>query len=74
MRDTALTRSQVLGASKSSEKQNYKDYYTSYGYSNDEVSEGDWLSTDPMGLENNQNWALCDSDCGWCGHCADGII
>jgi hypothetical protein len=23
---------------------------------------------------NEQNWALCDKDCGWCGHCGDGII
>jgi hypothetical protein len=21
----------------------------------------------------HQNWALCDTDCGWCGHCADGV-
>ena len=20
----------------------------------------------------NKNWGLCDKDCGWCGHCADG--
>lgn len=23
---------------------------------------------------DDQNWALCDKDCGWCGHCGDGII
>lgn len=23
---------------------------------------------------NDQNWALCDKDCGWCGHCGDGIL
>lgn len=21
-----------------------------------------------------QNWALCDKDCGWCGHCAEGVL
>ena len=20
------------------------------------------------------NWALCDKDCGWCGHCAERIV
>jgi hypothetical protein len=21
----------------------------------------------------DQDWALCDKECGWCGHCADSI-
>ncbi|KAF2269753.1 hypothetical protein CC78DRAFT_239172 [Lojkania enalia] len=21
----------------------------------------------------HEDWALCDKDCGWCGHCADNI-
>lgn len=25
-----------------------------------------------MNLLEDQDWALCDKDCGWCGHCADG--
>ena len=27
-----------------------------------------------MDLFEDQNWALCDGDCGWCGHCGDGIL
>ncbi|KAH8707622.1 hypothetical protein GQ44DRAFT_628464 [Phaeosphaeriaceae sp. PMI808] len=23
--------------------------------------------------DDDENWALCDKDCGWCGHCIDGI-
>jgi len=23
-----------------------------------------------MGMGQHQDWALCDKDCGWCGHCA----
>ena len=22
---------------------------------------------------DDQNWGLCDKDCGWCGHCMDGV-
>ncbi|KAI7344992.1 hypothetical protein KC320_g8552 [Hortaea werneckii] len=32
-------------------------------------------SDDPAsGLAEEQNWALCDKDCGWCGHCGDGVL
>lgn len=24
-------------------------------------------------MMEDQNWALCDKDCGWCGHCAEGV-
>jgi hypothetical protein len=26
-----------------------------------------------MDMIENQDWALCDKDCGWCGHCAEGV-
>ncbi|KAG0650785.1 hypothetical protein D0Z07_2215 [Hyphodiscus hymeniophilus] len=25
-----------------------------------------------MDLQEEQDWALCDKDCGWCGHCTEG--
>jgi len=25
-----------------------------------------------MDFLEDQDWALCDKDCGWCGHCGDG--
>ncbi|OJD33049.1 uncharacterized protein BKCO1_3400032 [Diplodia corticola] len=25
------------------------------------------------GFDNDLNWGLCDKDCGWCGHCMDGV-
>ncbi|OCK88165.1 uncharacterized protein K441DRAFT_669587 [Cenococcum geophilum 1.58] len=25
------------------------------------------------GNSDGYNWALCDKDCGWCGHCADHV-
>ncbi|KAH7071897.1 hypothetical protein BKA63DRAFT_516579 [Paraphoma chrysanthemicola] len=25
------------------------------------------------GLDDDQDWVLCDKDCGWCGHCGDGV-
>lgn len=24
-----------------------------------------------MDMMQDQDWALCDKDCGWCGHCAE---
>jgi uncharacterized Zn-finger protein len=24
-----------------------------------------------MDMEQPEDWALCDKDCGWCGHCAE---
>jgi hypothetical protein len=26
-----------------------------------------------MDLSEDQNWGLCDKDCGWCGHCTEGV-
>jgi hypothetical protein len=23
--------------------------------------------------DNDQDWVLCDKDCGWCGHCGDAV-
>jgi len=44
--------------------------------SEDEYSdEGAWAHehTRMVWDDDDQDWALCDEDCGWCGHCADGI-
>jgi hypothetical protein len=27
-----------------------------------------------MNMQLDENWALCDKECGWCGHCADNIL
>ena len=48
-----------------------------YDDSNDQDSdersdEEDWMNTSQTGWDDDQDWALCDKDCGWCGHCADG--
>ena len=24
-----------------------------------------------MDMMQDQDWSLCDKDCGWCGHCAE---
>ncbi|KAH8650338.1 hypothetical protein BGZ60DRAFT_421767 [Tricladium varicosporioides] len=26
-----------------------------------------------MNLLEDEDWALCDKDCGWCGHCNEGV-
>lgn len=26
-----------------------------------------------MDLLEDEDWALCDKDCGWCGHCSEGV-
>lgn len=26
-----------------------------------------------MNMQLDQNWGLCDKECGWCGHCADDV-
>lgn len=26
-----------------------------------------------MSSLGDEDWSLCDKDCGWCGHCADGV-
>ncbi|CZT43994.1 uncharacterized protein RSE6_04112 [Rhynchosporium secalis] len=26
-----------------------------------------------MDMYGGYDWGLCDKDCGWCGHCADGV-
>jgi hypothetical protein len=23
--------------------------------------------------DQDQDWVLCDKDCGWCGHCGDNV-
>jgi len=37
---------------------------------------GDWKiypnTGQMMNFLEDQDWALCDKDCGWCGHCNDG--
>ena len=36
---------------------------------------GRWdMNVEMGGMSLDQDWALCDKDCGWCGHCADGVI
>ena len=35
--------------------------------------EGVWACNYHLGQDDDQNWALCDKDCGWCGHCADNV-
>lgn len=44
--------------------------------SDDEYSdEGAWAQEHVRTVwdDDDQDWALCDKDCGWCGHCADGV-
>ncbi|KAF2123216.1 hypothetical protein BDV96DRAFT_481420 [Lophiotrema nucula] len=43
-------------------------------YSDGEDSEDLWVDNSFVGWDDDQNWALCDKECGWCGHCADGIL
>lgn len=26
-----------------------------------------------MNLLEDEDWALCDKECGWCGHCNEGV-
>lgn len=26
------------------------------------------------GMIEDEDWTLCDKDCGWCGHCADNML
>ncbi|KAF2131268.1 hypothetical protein P153DRAFT_364876 [Dothidotthia symphoricarpi CBS 119687] len=26
-----------------------------------------------MNMDQDQDWILCDGDCGWCGHCGDNV-
>ncbi|CAI6233011.1 unnamed protein product [Periconia digitata] len=35
--------------------------------------DGVWMVPGQTILDDDQDWALCDTDCGWCGHCADGM-
>ncbi|KAF2814487.1 uncharacterized protein BDZ99DRAFT_517074 [Mytilinidion resinicola] len=35
-----------------------------------------WYDRSPSSydmFDEDQNWGLCDKDCGWCGHCMDGL-
>ena len=41
-------------------------------YSEDQSDEENWGDFSQTDWDDNQDWALCDKDCGWCGHCADG--
>lgn len=27
-----------------------------------------------MDMSLDEDWSLCDKDCGWCGHCAEDIL
>jgi hypothetical protein len=40
-------------------------------YSDEGGSE--WKNTYRVEGYEQQDWTLCDSDCAWCGHCADGV-
>ena len=44
-------------------------------YSDEDDDDEDALTHDyPRAVwEDDQDWALCNKDCGWCGHCADGV-
>jgi hypothetical protein len=35
--------------------------------------EGAWAYNHHLGQDDDQNWALCDKDCVWCGLCADNV-
>ena len=39
----------------------YQDTVGCYGY-------------DGFGIGGGEDYGLCDKDCGWCGHCGDGIL
>jgi hypothetical protein len=32
------------------------------------------LTGQMMNMHLDENWALCDKDCGWCGHCAESYV
>lgn len=40
----------------------------------------DWVDTGSSphwgmgGYDEEQDWSICDKDCGWCGYCGDGIL
>ncbi|KAH7349232.1 hypothetical protein BKA66DRAFT_431571 [Pyrenochaeta sp. MPI-SDFR-AT-0127] len=34
---------------------------------------GAWVNNSYVGRDDDQDWALCDKACGWCGHCADSV-
>jgi hypothetical protein len=43
--------------------------------------EGAWTSSRydcrvrlNVGLDDEPDYTLCDGDCGWCGHCVDGMM
>jgi hypothetical protein len=46
-----------------------------YSDEDDEDDYGDtWVDHSRVGWDDDdQNWALCDKDCGWCGNCTDGL-
>ncbi|KAF1846090.1 uncharacterized protein K460DRAFT_377383 [Cucurbitaria berberidis CBS 394.84] len=41
--------------------------------SDDNYDEDAWADHSRAGWDDDQDWGLCDKDCGWCGHCADGV-
>jgi hypothetical protein len=32
------------------------------------------LTGQMMNVQLDEDWALCDKDCGWCGHCAESYV
>ncbi|KAL6895417.1 hypothetical protein HDV57DRAFT_8729 [Trichoderma longibrachiatum] len=56
-------------------KKNQKAKYTSqpaYSPGSGVRSQGLWWSSTDWDSDKGDNFGLCDKDCGWCGHCADG--
>jgi hypothetical protein len=51
------------------------DYTDNSSTTNDEdySDEGAWSSNPRVAQDDDQDWVLCDKDCGWCGHCADSV-
>ena len=50
-------------------------HYTDDGSTDDEycIEDGTRAYDAQVWQDGDQDWTLCDKDCGWCGHCADSV-
>ena len=77
-REKKKKKAPVQSSNKANEARSQYASFSDFGYDDDQNgSNGGRSQPSPVRHfgydEDDQDWSLCDKDCGWCGHCCDNI-
>ena len=61
----------IAEGSKPKKRKSRKRNSLKIGQGSDSTSKVNPNTGQTMNLLEDQDWALCDKDCGWCGQCAE---